>query len=85
MFKKTLSYFALAVAGIWFVAFVMAWVSPVSYLKSQSKIGIAPVSISWALQRANEDLMSGAYENCDNPVFSLGTVVSAEAPFCQMN
>jgi hypothetical protein len=82
---RTLNLLALAVAAVWVFAFVIAWASPVAYLKIQSQIGITPISISWALQRANEDLISGAYEVCKQPVlfawyssFSGGPVLPEE-------
>ena len=68
MFIRSVKFLGLAVALAWALALVIAWVSPVSYLKVQSRIGIAPISISWALDRANEDLVSGAYEACNQPV-----------------
>lgn len=68
MFIRSVKFLGLAVAVAWALALVIAWASPVSYLKVQSRIGIAPISISWALDRANEDLVSGAYEACNQPV-----------------
>ena len=68
MFLRTVKFLGLVVAIVWALAFVIAWTSPVSYLKVQSRIGIAPISISWTLDRANEDLVSGAYKACNQPV-----------------
>lgn len=68
MILRTMKFLGLAVAFVWASAFAVAWASPVSYLKIQSRIGLAPISISWALDRANEDLASGAYEACRQPV-----------------
>ena len=68
MFIRTVKFLGLAVAVVWALSFVIAWASPVSYLKVQSQVGIAPISISWALDRANEDLVSDAYEACKPPI-----------------
>ncbi|MEM9434601.1 MAG: hypothetical protein AAGA12_11825 [Pseudomonadota bacterium] len=68
LFIKAVKFLGLAVAVVWALAFAIAWTSPVSYLKVQSRMGIAPISVLWALDRANKDLVSGAYEACDQPV-----------------
>lgn len=68
MFMKAVKFLGLAIAFVWAVAIAIGWIAPVSYLKVQSRIGIAPISITWALDRANEDLASGAYEACNQPV-----------------
>ena len=49
-------------------AYLTAWVAPVTYLKMFSHIRLAPISVSWALERANSDLTADTYDFCEQPV-----------------
>ncbi len=68
MLVKTLKWMAMLVAAIFASAYLMVWVSPVTYLKMQSQVRLAPISISWALKRANSDLEAKSYDFCKQPV-----------------
>ena len=77
-------FIGLATACVWLIAFAIAWTSPITYLKAQSKVRLAPVSVSWVLDSLIDDVVLGYHDVCKNPVlfawhgsFGGGPVYSA--------
>lgn len=49
-------------------AYLTAMAAPLTYLKMFSHIQLAPISVSWALERANSDLTADTHDFCKQPV-----------------
>ncbi|WP_299964170.1 hypothetical protein [uncultured Roseobacter sp.] len=64
---KWLIWAVLSVAAILFLAFPLAWVAPVAYLKVEAFFGFGPVSMPWAISLAHDRLAAGAYDDCAAP------------------
>ena len=68
MVLKVLKWMSLLGAALLVGAYLTAWAAPVTYLKMFSHIRLAPISIPWALERANSELVAEAYDFCEHPV-----------------
>lgn len=55
-------------AAFWVGAYLMARAAPVTYLRVVSRIELAPISVSWALEQAKSDLTAGNYDSCEELV-----------------
>ncbi|MEM6624897.1 MAG: hypothetical protein AAF674_21975 [Pseudomonadota bacterium] len=68
MFLKVLKWIGMLGAAFLVGAYLTAWAAPVTYLKMVSHIQIAPISISWAPERANFHSAAETYDFCEHPV-----------------
>lgn len=68
VFLKALKWMGMLGAAVLVGTYATAWAAPVTYLKMYSQVQLAPISVSWAVERANFYLATETYDFCEQPV-----------------